>query len=83
MDLSKKTTVLFSQDLHKKLKNLAHARKRSMGDLIRTACEKQYHLSSVDESLQAVEELARLDLPVSSLSEIKKQLNPSPKDLLK
>ena len=78
MELSKKTTVLFSEDLYKKLKRLAQTKKRSIGDLIRTACEKQYHLSSMEEAQKAVEALARLDLPVSSMVEMKKQLNPSP-----
>ena len=40
------------------------------------------HLSSMEEAQKAVEALARLDLPVSSMVEMKKQLNPSPLDLV-
>ena len=82
MELSKKTTVLFSEDLYNKLKKLAQAKNRSLGDLIRTACEKQYHIFSTEETQEAVEELAQLALPVDSVAEMKNQLNPKAEDLL-
>ena len=83
MELTKKTTVLFSEDLYNKLKKLAHTKKRSIGDLIRSACEKQYHLYSSEEAREAVEVLAKLSLPVDSVAEMKKQLSLGADDLLK
>ena len=79
MELSIKTTILFSKRLYKSLKSLSAAKKRSLGDLVRTACEKQYGLASSAEAETAVEELARLALPVGPVAEMKKQLQPDTK----
>jgi hypothetical protein len=76
MELNKKTTVLFSREQFSNLKKLAKARKRSIGDLIRSACEKQYGLVPHEEAVQAADALAKLSLPVGSIQEMKKQLNP-------
>jgi hypothetical protein len=76
MELNKKTTVLFSHEQFSNLKKLAKARKRSIGELIRSACEKQYGLVPHEEALEAVKALSELSLPVGSMEEMKKQLNP-------
>jgi hypothetical protein len=76
MELSKKTTVLFSHEQFSNLKKLAKARRRSIGDLIRSACEKQYGLVPHEEALEASEALSKLSLPVGTVEEMKKQLNP-------
>ena len=49
MELSKKTTILFSPDLHARLLRLAAQRGTSLGDLVRTACERQYGLATPEE----------------------------------
>lgn len=82
MELSKKTTILFSPDLHEHLVRIAKRRKTSLGDLVRLACEAQYGLVSKEERLRAVEEIARLNLPVGSVRQMKRQSVPSPEDLL-
>ncbi len=75
MELTKKTTILFSEEQHAGLKRIAKARRRSIGELIRSACEKQYGLVPEDESLQALENLSKLSLPVGPVKEMKQELN--------
>ena len=76
MELDKKTTVLFSHEQFSNLKKIAKAKKRSIGNLIRSACEKEYGLVPQDEALDAVDALSKLSLPVGSVQEMKRQLNP-------
>ncbi|MFC1708398.1 hypothetical protein ACFL59_16520 [Planctomycetota bacterium] len=82
MELSKKTTILFSRQLHQHLKRLARRRGTSIGSLVREACERQYGFESADEKLQAVEALRRLALPVGSPADMKRQSVPSPEELM-
>ena len=73
MELSKKTTILLSPELHKRLSSLATASRISMGELIRRACEKQYGLANAQQRQEAVLALGRLQLPVSDPREMKLQ----------
>lgn len=82
MELSKKTTILFSPDLHARLLRLARQKGTSLGDLVRSACEKQYGLATVEERLEAVDALAALSLPVGSPEEMARESVPDPDDLL-
>ena len=41
MELSKKTTILFPPDLHRRLAQLAAQRGTSLGTLVRRACEQE------------------------------------------
>ena len=82
MELSKKTTILFPPDLHARLVRLAAQRGTSLGDLVRSACEKQYGLAPLDERLAAVEALGALDLPVGTPEEMARESVPDPEDLL-
>ena len=82
MELSKKTTILFSPDLHERLWRLAAERGTSLGELIRTACERQYRLPSKEEKLAAVGSLAALRLPVGSPRQMKRQAVPEPEEIL-
>jgi predicted DNA-binding protein len=76
MELSKKTTILFSPDLHERLAKLATERGVSIGKLVRTACERQYGLASREERLAAVDRLAALALPVGTPEELKRESIP-------
>lgn len=76
MELSKKTTILLSPDLHRRLSRLAAARDVSLGELIRQACEKQYGLADVHQRQEAVRALQRMQLPVSDPAEMKLQSVP-------
>ena len=73
MDLTKKTTILLSPRLYEMLKGLSKVKKRSIGDLIRTACEMQYGLTRADEALSAIDALAELELPVDTTDAMKRE----------
>jgi len=83
MELSKKTTILFSPDLHERLTRLAEQRKTSIGELVRTAVELQYGLVSREERLDAVDALGELELPVGSPEEMEKESVPTPEEILR
>ena len=80
--LTKKTTILLPPELHGRLTRLAEQRGTSVGQLIRTACERQYGLGGSEERLRAAREIAGLRLPVGSVAQIKHESVPSPDDLL-
>ena len=82
MELSKKTTILFSPDLHERLARLARQRSTSLGDLVRAACEKQYGLFSEEERHEALRGLSALALPVADPATMKEESTPHAEDLL-
>ena len=82
MELTKKTTILFPPDLHKFLTALAKRRGLSMGELIRVACENQYGFADPVRRLEAVSQLASLNLPVGTPRELKEQSVPSADELM-
>lgn len=71
MELTKKTTILFSPTLHDRLTRLAASRGRSLGELVREACERQYGVVGSAQQAQAVAALAKLCLPVGTPGEMK------------
>ena len=73
MDLTKKTTILLSPDLHAHLTQTARARRTSLGQLVRDACETQYCHVSSDDRVRAVEGLRRLSLPIGSPRKMKQE----------
>jgi hypothetical protein len=82
MELTKKTTILFSPELHERLVRLAEHRGTSLGDLVRRACEIQYGILPVKVRRAAVRELASLSLPVGDPGAMKRESVPRPEDLL-
>ena len=70
MELTKKTTILFSPDLHARLSSLAALSGTSLGDLVRKACEREYGLASQDDRKAAVKSLSSLNLPVGTVEEM-------------
>jgi 3-dehydroquinate synthetase len=82
MELSKKTTILLTPDLHARLTRLAHQKGVSVGELIRTACERQYGLVSEESRSDAVRQLATLGLPVSDPQTMKRESVPGADELL-
>jgi predicted transcriptional regulator len=82
MELSKKTTILFPPELHRRLTQLAARRGRSLGELVREACELQYGVAGSPEQAEAVAGLARLQLPVGTPGEMKRESVPAPDALL-
>ena len=82
MELSKKTTILFTPELHQRLARLAAQNRTSIGELVRTACERQYGLKSRQERADAVRELGAIYLPVGDPRRLKEESVPDPSDLL-
>ncbi len=82
MELSKKTTILLSPDLHSFLTRLAEEQNVSLGALIRTACEQQYGYVPDQERVRAAEELSRLALPVAEPETLKRESTVEPDSLL-
>ena len=80
--LTKKTTILLQPELHRRLARLADQRRTSIGDLIRSAVERQYGLGGSEERLRAARALSALSLPVGSPGEMKRESVPSPEELL-
>lgn len=81
MELSKKTTILFSPDLHERLARLAEQRNTSIGELVRTAVARQYGLVSRQERLDAVNALGALQLPVGSPDEMERESVPTAEEI--
>lgn len=74
MELTKKTTILFTEKQFNTLKKIAFIQKTSIGELIRRACEHEYGILIEIEAEKAVEELAGLSLPVGPVEEMKQEI---------
>jgi predicted HicB family RNase H-like nuclease len=74
--LSKKTTILFSPELHRRLAHLAAQRGVSMGDLVREACEAQYGIAGSEARLEAAGALGAFRLPVATTRSMKEESVP-------
>ncbi len=77
MELSKKTTILFTPDEHQRLTELAARRRVSLGELVREACAIQYGVADHETRVAAASALAALRLPVGTPREMKHQSVPS------
>ena len=82
MELSKKTTILFSPELHRQLTQHAARRGVSMGELVREACVATYGLVDRETRTASVHALAALTLPVKSPADMKRESQPTAADLL-
>ncbi len=82
MELTKKTTILLSPRMHALLREISRARRRSIGDLVREACEARYGVSSESAAHDAVDRLASLELPVGTPQQLKRESAPEPEELL-
>lgn len=82
MELSKKTTILFSPELYERLTRLAARKGTSLGQLVREACIVQYGMATEEERVEAVEELSELSLPVGSAEQLERESVPTADELL-
>lgn len=82
MELSKKTTILLTHQLHEQLSRLAAQKGVSLGELVRDACRKQYGVVSEDARIAAVRDIEALSLPVADPGEMKEESVPRPGDLM-
>lgn len=83
MELTKKTTISFPAALHERLTRLAESRGTSLGELVRSACEREYAAPTSEERLAAVRRLTGLKLPVGNVPRMKLESVPDPVDLAK
>lgn len=81
MELSKKTTILFTPEMHQFLRNLAKHKATSLGELVRVACELQYGFRDPEKRMSALDALVALQLPVDSPRNMKQQSTPEPREL--
>ena len=77
MELSKKTTILFSPDSHRRLSELAERRGVSLGELVREACATAYGIVDPEARVEAAASLAALRLPVGTPRDMKRQSVPA------
>ena len=61
--LTKKTTILLQPELHRRLTRLADQRGTSLGELMRSACERQYGIGGSEGRIQAARAIGALELP--------------------
>lgn len=73
MELTKKTTILFSPEIHQRLTELASRRGKSLGELVREACAIQYGFVTTEERVAAAAGLAALSLPVGPPGDLKRE----------
>ena len=71
--ITKKTTILFPPSLHRRLTQLAEQKGTSLGELVRSACEREYGVAPAGERLAAVRRMAELALPVASVRQMKRE----------
>ncbi len=81
MELTKKTTILLSPDLHQQLMELATRRGTSLGALVREACTATYGLVDQEARVAAAEALAARSFPVDAPDVRKRESVPAPKPL--
>lgn len=81
-NLSKKTTILFSPELHRRLTEYSARRGVSLGALVRDACVATYGLVDADVRLEAAKALGALSLPVGSPLAMKLESQPDADSLL-
>lgn len=82
MDLTKKTTILFSPDLHRRLAGIAERQGVSLGELVREACEAKYGVQTDPRRTEAAEAFGKLNLPVGTVQQMKQESEPRPDELL-
>lgn len=82
MELSKKTTILFTPELHRRLSEHAANRGVSLGELVREACEATYGIVDTEAREEAATALARLALPVASPEVMKRESQADPCSLM-
>lgn len=82
MELSKKTTILFSPELHRRLAGIAARQGLSLGELVREACEAKYGVQTDPRRVDAARALSELSLPIGTPRAMKLESQPKADDLL-
>ncbi|MEO7359387.1 MAG: CopG family transcriptional regulator [Gemmatimonadaceae bacterium] len=77
MELTKKTTILLSEEGHRQLAAVAAQRGVSMGALIREACAQVYGIVDEEVRMSAASALAAFSLPVGTPAAMKRESVPT------
>lgn len=72
--IEKKTTILLTHTLHRRLLKLSHITGKSMGQLMREAAEKQYFSAPPAEKREIVRKMAAMNVSTGTPEEIKAQI---------
>jgi hypothetical protein len=70
----KKTTLLFEENVYKKLKEKAKLENISMGELVREAVVEYYGIKNKEDKIKALKNLTDLKLPVSDYEDMEKEI---------
>lgn len=70
----KKTTLLFEEQIYKRLQEKAKAEKLSIGELVREAVKNYYGIKSRKEKMDALKKLSQMNMPVSDYEEMEKDI---------
>ena len=70
----KKTTLLFEENVYKKLKEKAKLENISMGKLVREAVVEYYGIKNKEDKIKALKNLTDLKLPVSDYEDMEKEI---------
>ena len=70
----KKTTMLFEENMYKKLQEKSKMENLSIGELVREAVTNYYGIKSSKEKMEALEKLGKMNLPVSDYDEMEKEI---------
>jgi len=70
----KKTTMLFEENMYKKLQEKSKMENLSIGELVREAVTNYYGIKSSKEKMEALEKLGKMNLPVSDYDEMEKDI---------
>lgn len=72
--IEKKTTILLTPNLYRRLSRLSRLTKKSMGQLLREAAERQYFSGPSSEKAEIVRQMARMNAPVGEPEEIEAEI---------
>ncbi|MBN2073822.1 MAG: hypothetical protein JW770_07755 [Actinobacteria bacterium] len=70
----KKTTLLFEEDVYRKLQEKAKIDNVSIGGLVREAVATYYGIKTKEDKLEALEKLKSLSLPVDDPGKMEKEI---------
>lgn len=72
--IEKKTTILLTPNLYRRLSRLSRLTNKSMGQLLRDAAERQYFSGPSREKEEIVRQMAQMNAPVGEPEEIEAEI---------
>ncbi len=69
-----KTTIFLSRRLYQRLRQLSKVTKKSMGELLRDAAERQYCSASAEDKASIVRKMGAMHLPIGTPEELEEEI---------